>query len=257
MAAVRTPGLVLRRGGVHARARHGRRRRRRRLFVLDPTAAGVRIVPDSWPAVGMGRSDSRSLDLRAASATAVGPPGGYTNRPGFWHGAIGVAACWYGGAVGIARALLVPPTPVAGVSPELGDPHALAHLGAIDAALSAAGATLVAAARAIDADPRADQARLAAQVRAVVEATADDVLRRVGRASGAGPLCRDRDHGRRVADLTVYIRQSHAERELAQLGARAFAELDRPSAWDLPFEGSETQAATRPQLGTIRPGSAA
>jgi hypothetical protein len=44
-------------------------------------------------------------------------------------------------------------------------------------------------------------------------------MNRVGRALGAGPLCRDEAHSRRVADLTVYIRQHHAERNLAELGA--------------------------------------
>jgi hypothetical protein len=43
-------------------------------------------------------------------------------------------------------------------------------------------------------------------------------MRQVGRALGAGPLCRDGAHSRRVADLTVYLRQHHADRDLAQLG---------------------------------------
>ena len=38
------------------------------------------------------------------------------------------------------------------------------------------------------------------------------------RLLGAGPLCLDEVHSRRVADLTVYIRQHHAERSLAELG---------------------------------------
>ena len=37
-------------------------------------------------------------------------------------------------------------------------------------------------------------------------------------ALGAGPLCHDEAHARRVADLTVYLRQHHAERNLAELG---------------------------------------
>jgi hypothetical protein len=35
---------------------------------------------------------------------------------------------------------------------------------------------------------------------------------------GPGPLCSDDVHARRVADLTIYLRQSHAERDLADLG---------------------------------------
>jgi len=48
-----------------------------------------------------------------------------------------------------------------------------------------------------------------------------EVMARVGRALGAGPLCHDEAHARRVADLTVYLRQHHAERNLAELGALA------------------------------------
>jgi hypothetical protein len=40
----------------------------------------------------------------------------------------------------------------------------------------------------------------------------------VGRALGPAPLATDREHAQRVADLTVYLRQHHAERDLARLG---------------------------------------
>ncbi|MGA9871067.1 MAG: acyl-CoA dehydrogenase, partial [Rhodococcus sp. (in: high G+C Gram-positive bacteria)] len=32
------------------------------------------------------------------------------------------------------------------------------------------------------------------------------------------PLCSNAEHARRVSDLTVFLRQSHAERDLAALG---------------------------------------
>ena len=47
------------------------------------------------------------------------------------------------------------------------------------------------------------------------------MLTHVGRALGAGPLCLDAVHAQRAADLPVYLRQSHAERDLAGLGALA------------------------------------
>jgi hypothetical protein len=53
------------------------------------------------------------------------------------------------------------------------------------------------------------------------------VLDRVGRALGAGPLCQNAAHARRVADLTVYLRQSHAEGDLEQLG-RLLVNEDQP-----------------------------
>jgi hypothetical protein len=129
-----------------------------------------------------------------------------------------VAACWYGGARGVGQTLLT-----AAAKRDIG-PHALAHLGAVDIALQTARDSLARAAAEIDADP-ADQEhggwRRALRMRALVEATATEVMARVGRALGAGPLCHDQAHGRRVADLTVYLRQHHAERDLAELGALA------------------------------------
>ena len=56
------------------------------------------------------------------------------------------------------------------------------------------------------------------RVRALADAVAGEVMDRVGRALGAGPLGHDEAHARTVADLTVYLRQHHAERDLAQLG---------------------------------------
>ncbi len=78
---------------------------------------------------------------------AVGAPGEYLDRPGFWHGAIGVSACWLGGARAVAAPLY------ARAARESVDPHTLAHLGAVDAAITAAEATLLSAACQVDADP--------------------------------------------------------------------------------------------------------
>ncbi|MBL7255522.1 acyl-CoA dehydrogenase family protein [Paractinoplanes lichenicola] len=179
-----------------------------RLFAVTNETPYAVPLDGTWPAVGMAASDSRTIRFTDAPARPVGGPGDYVNRPGFWHGGIGVAACWYGGALGIA-----------GLLRERADgPHALAHLGAVDVALGAARAVLAEAAAAIDADPAAVQHRLALRVRATVEAAATEVIDRVGRALGAGPLSRDERHARRVADLTVYLRQSHAEADLEQLG---------------------------------------
>lgn len=187
----------------------------RRLFAVSLTRPAVRPVPSSWHAVGMRESDSGAVDFDGAPATAVGVPGAYLDRPGFWHGAVGVAACWYGSACGVARPLYQR------AARGRADEHVLAHLGAVAAVLHGARAELCAAAGEIDADP--DDKRLGARirartVRAVVEDAVTVTLDRVGRALGAGPLCLDAAHARRVADLTVYVRQSHAEADLADLG---------------------------------------
>ncbi len=193
-----------------------------RLFAVRNATPYATPIDGTWPAVGMAGSDSRTVRFADAPARAVGGPGAYVDRPGFWHGGIGVAACWYGGAAGIADTLRT-----AARAKDVG-PHALAHLGAVDVALGGARTVLDDAAARIDADPGRDVHRLALRVRATVEAAAVQVLDRVGRALGAGPLCRDAGHAQRVADLTVYLRQSHAEGDLEQLGRLAAEEDD---AW--------------------------
>ena len=185
-----------------------------RLFAV--AAEGLEPRAGSWPATGMAGSDTLDIGFPGVTGEPVGPPGGYTSRPGFSHGGAGVAACWYGGARGVARALLR-----AAAKRDIG-PHALAHLGAVDIALHTARAALGRAAEEIDADPgdRGGEGPVRAlRVRALIEAAAADVLARTGRALGAGPLSHDEAHSRAVADLTVYLRQHHAERDLARLGA--------------------------------------
>jgi alkylation response protein AidB-like acyl-CoA dehydrogenase len=173
-------------------------------------------VPGTWPATGMAGSDTLDVDFDEVPAQPVGIPGAYVERPGFAHGGAGVAACWYGGTRAVGGALLS-----AAGQRDLG-PHALAHLGAVDIALRTVRSALDTAADEIDADPAdlKSVGRLRSlRVRALADAVAGEVMERVGRALGAGPLCLDEAHSRRVADLTVYVRQHHAERSLAELGA--------------------------------------
>lgn len=106
------------------------------------------------------------------------------------------------------------------------DPHTLAHLGAVDAALAAGEAMLSVAACAVDEDPlnRKGMAELMARrTRAVIETAVEEAIARTGRALRPAPLCRDAQHAKRVADLTMYVRQSHAERDLERLGLLAGA----------------------------------
>jgi alkylation response protein AidB-like acyl-CoA dehydrogenase len=192
----------------------------RGLFAVDLHDDGVRPLPSTWRNTGMAESDTRSVQFSGTPAVLVGEPGDYLNRPGFWHGAIGVSACWLGGA----RAVAAPLYRRAGDGST--DHHMLAHLGAVDAALTAAEATLASTAFDVDADPlnRKGTAELIARrARAVVETAVDEAIHRTARALGPAPLCLDAQHARRVADLTIYVRQSHAERDLEQLGRLAGA----------------------------------
>jgi hypothetical protein len=172
---------------------------------------GVTVTEQGWQAVGMAATGSVEVLFDGAEAQAIGNPGDYLQRPGFWQGGIGIAACWYGAARQIAEALRAQ-------CEQRPEPHALAHLGAVDSALQAAADVLRFSALHIDAHPEDNAELLARRARAVVEQSAEQVQREVGRALGAGPFCKDRHFARLSADLPVFLRQSHAERDLAALG---------------------------------------
>jgi alkylation response protein AidB-like acyl-CoA dehydrogenase len=184
---------------------------RQQLVAVALDQPGVTITDQGWHAVGMGATGSVDVLFDGARAHAIGPPGHYLQRPGFWQGGIGIAACWYGAARSIAERLR-------SHCAHREEPHALAHLGAVDSALHAAAVVLRSSALSIDAAPLDDAELLARRVRAVVEHSAEQVIRHVGHALGAGPYCKDRQFARLITDLPVFLRQSHAERDLAALG---------------------------------------
>lgn len=185
----------------------------RRLAAVVMRQPGVTVTSEGWKAVGMAACDSVDVDFDDAQAAPVGDVDAYLNRPGFWHGGAGIAACWYGAAQNLADYLHAAVRGQAAA-----DPFRLAHLGEVDIAMEGAAALLRETAAAIDADPYADASTPALRVRLAVEAAASTVLRHVTRALGAGPLCRDAAFARMTADLPVFLRQSHAERDLAALG---------------------------------------
>ena len=63
-----------------------------------------------------------------------------------------------------------------------------------------------------------DLGSLALRVRSTVEEAVRVVLDLAPRLTGPAPLCRDADYAHRISDLLVYVRQHHAERDLAALG---------------------------------------
>ena len=191
-----------------------------RMFAVDLHEGSSRPVDGTWPSAAMAGSDSRSTRFDHTAAVPVGSVDDYLDRPGFWHGAVGVAAVWWGGARGVARALAR-----AHARRPL-NTHALAHAGAVDASLTGAWALLADAGALADEDPADEMgvARLTAgRVRAVVEQVALEVVEHVGKALGPAPLATDVDHARRVSDLLLYLRQSHAERDLEELGRASLA----------------------------------
>lgn len=185
---------------------------RSRLFAVRTDDPGVRPDTEAPAWVGPGMVDARTVTLRLDGVVAepVGAAGDYTARPGFWHGAAGVAAVWLGGARAVADVLERSSTL---------DAHGAAHRGAVRAALLAAASVLDRVALDVDADASRSHEPTVLAARAVVAGVAAEVVERVGRATGPGPLAFDPGHARRVADLQVFVRQHHAERDLARLGA--------------------------------------
>jgi hypothetical protein len=191
------------------------------LFDVDLTDSRVHRDVDSWQAIGMDASDS--LDVHFADVPVgkpvVGEPGWYLSRRGFRLGSGGVAAVWLGGTAGVLDTVLA----LLREAPKV-DEHQLAHLGALHAALRAADALLADTARLVDSRPDTDPTIPIRTAKAAVERAAWDTRDRVPRITGPTPLCRDRRFAQQLADLEVYVRQHHAERDLAVLGADVLAE---------------------------------
>jgi alkylation response protein AidB-like acyl-CoA dehydrogenase len=188
-----------------------------RLFDIDVARHVVATRPDSWQAVGMADSQSETLEFGGPPLPfdrAVGDAGFYLDRPGFWFGAIGVAACWYGGAAGMVEHLgctLDPHSPDP-VLVEFG--HAAAHVAAMRHVLEDASGE-------IDEDPIDQQGRARARahvVRHAVHHGALRVMEHIAAAGGARPLCHDRRQGQRAADLYVYLAQHHGSADAQELG---------------------------------------
>jgi alkylation response protein AidB-like acyl-CoA dehydrogenase len=187
----------------------------RQLFAVDLRQPQVRVEPTSaWVARGLHNVPSGTVHFATAPARPVGKPGWYLTRPGFAWGGMGVAACWYGGASALSSTLRD------SLAHKRGSDLGALHVGTVDAALHAASTTLAEAARRIDAGEAGGDAGalLALRVRAVVADAVERTLTQVGHALGPAPLAFDEEHARRVADLQLYVRQHHAERDIAALG---------------------------------------
>ncbi|MEX3785117.1 acyl-CoA dehydrogenase [Paraburkholderia sp. BR14374] len=181
--------------------------------------SSISIDTSKWQAVGMKATASADVTFNDTVATLVGAPHEYLRRAGFWHGGAGIAACWYGAAAQIGRTLR-------DACARRADAHRLAHLGATDVALRSAAAVLRETAAWIDARPSDDAQTRVLRARLAVEQAASAVIDHATRALGAGPVCRDARFARALADLPVFLRQSHAERDLAALGERLVACAD-------------------------------
>lgn len=175
---------------------------------------GVAPIPGTWAAAGMRDSDTLDVDFSNVPVpddALIGSPGAYLERPGFWWGGAGVAAVWLGGAAGVLDDV---------VSAQKGaDEHRLAHVGALYADLQAVDALMVRTAELIDAEPGNSHRTAAWTARSAAERLCRTVLDRAPLAAGVAGMVGSARLSARLADLQVYVRQHHGERDLAALGA--------------------------------------
>lgn len=194
-----------------------------RLFRADLRQGTLACETADWQATGMGRIPSGTARLTRVPAMEVGAADAYLQRPGFWHGGAGIAACWFGAAAALAEPLRR--------AQKAGEPGiAAVLLGEVDISLSSCAALLRELAGLLDAQPECAHMTAVVRARSAVERGCALTLDRVARALGPGPMCLDPAHAQRWSDLTVFIRQSHADRDWQQLGMASHRDA---RAWTL------------------------
>jgi len=196
---------------------------KRQAFAVGLRGEGVRVEDVEWPSRGLAPITSGPVTFDQAPAIPVGGPNWYASRPGVAWREIAVAAIWYGGAVGVARRL------AEAAQRRAFDQIGNMHLGNVDMLLHAGRAVLAEAAAQIDAGDAVgvDGRVLALRVRGVVARVADAIVDEANRGMGPAPLALEEEHARRVADLMVYVRQEHAARDAAVLGALLTEQVGR------------------------------
>ena len=196
----------------------------RAAFAVDLHADGVSFANPEWTSRGLREIPSGTVHFDGVPAVPLGGSGWYYQRPGFAWGGMGVAACWLGGAVAVARSFTASLQKAADGGREP-DQIALAHLGEIDRTLAALTGYLAQTAARIDAGELSDRGawREALRVRGSVATAVERIQALVSQNLGPAPLAFDEGYGKRMADLALYIRQHHAMRDDAQLGALTLA----------------------------------
>jgi alkylation response protein AidB-like acyl-CoA dehydrogenase len=183
------------------------------LFEVPLNLPGVRLLESQWASPALfdtATGPVRFDDVSVPQASVIGAPGWYLERPGFWHGAIGPAACWAGGALALVDAA---------IASNRVDPHSRAQIGALMALAWGLEAILLKAGEDIDKDA-ADGARArkrALKVRHLIERACTETLDRFGLATGAQLLAHDAHVASQHAALALYIRQCHGAKDLELL----------------------------------------
>jgi hypothetical protein len=181
------------------------------LLMMNMKQTGIEIDNGEWQAVGMQATDTATVQFDQVSATNVGAANAYLERVGFWHGAAGVAACWYGATAYLATYL------IKAYQQKPHDYKAM-YLGQIGTALAVTQQYFHHVSDLIDTQPQSSHELAIRQLRSNVEQVARLVIETVGQALGAMPFCRNAHFARLSADLAVFIRQSHGAFDSQKIG---------------------------------------
>lgn len=191
-----------------------------RHLLVDLPVGDLAVDETAWQTWAMTASRTHTVEiagLHASHDAVVGPDNFYLDRPAFFPGGVGVAACWAGGGARVTDLLLRShPDPSEVQRP---------RLGRIRVALVAAGAAVRGAAALLDellpagrAAAEADWHTLATEARAVVAAAVEQILGESRHVTGPAGLALDADLAHAVADLELYVRQQNADADHRLLG---------------------------------------
>lgn len=193
------------------------------LCIADLNHSSITTDLSHWHAVGMHATQTARVTFENTPVKPVGQPNIYLERPGFWHGAAGVAACWYGAAVRLASFL----QESCQANP---NPFKKLYLGELAQQLAITKQYFQYVAELIDHQPLLSHEREIRILRAQTEHCCQSVVEQVGKALGARPFCEDATFAQLMADLPVFIRQSHAAFDYEQIAELCLSEQ---SLWEL------------------------
>lgn len=198
------------------------------LILVNMQNQGITIDLSQWYAVGMHSTQTAQLHFQNVPARPVGKPNVYLERVGFWHGAAGVAACWYGATTRLAQTLL-------SAVQQRNTPFHTAYLGQVTTLMVTTHNLFHRTAKAIDQTPKHSHEYLIRILRAQVEHTAQQTLVLVGQALGARLFCQNAVFAQLAADLPVFLRQSHAAFDFEKIGELSVqrANQQESSLWQL------------------------
>ena len=193
------------------------------LCIVDLSHPSISTDLGHWHAVGMHATQTARVSFENTPVQLIGEPNSYLKRPGFWHGAAGVAACWYGAAVRLASFL----QESCQANP---NSYKKLYLGEIAQQLEITKRYFQYVADLIDHHPKISHECEIRILRAQTEQCCLSVVERVGKALGARPFCEDATFAQLMADLPVFIRQSHAAFDYERIAELCVSEQ---SLWEL------------------------